>query len=263
MLSGYESQADYYPQWHQPYGYAAQLPYAERRPRGSAGSVGTVFLDGPPFPGRDEREAFWPTEPALVSGDSSGADSSLEEAAAATPATPRCVFDRRYAPPPLLCIRPDDPARPLGDVAAGDSLQGTTLPVKPKKRNTANKKERRRTQSINNAFADLRDCIPNVPADTKLSKIKTLRLAASYIGYLMAVLESDETADAPPRAFRAEFLPGAAGHARRGHRAPSAKHEAGPPTPDDTAKGKGRTGWPQHMWALELKQEPSNQAQMQ
>lgn len=64
-----------------------------------------------------------------------------------------------------------------------------------KRRNTANKKERRRTQSINNAFADLRDCIPNVPADTKLSKIKTLRLATSYIGYLMGVLESDDCGD--------------------------------------------------------------------
>lgn len=40
-----------------------------------------------------------------------------------------------------------------------------------KRRSTANKKERRRTQSINNAYADLRDCIPNVPADTKLSKV--------------------------------------------------------------------------------------------
>lgn len=64
-----------------------------------------------------------------------------------------------------------------------------------KRRNTANKKERRRTQSINNAFADLRDCIPNVPADTKLSKIKTLRLATSYIGYLMGVLENDDCGD--------------------------------------------------------------------
>lgn len=76
--------------------------------------------------------------------------------------------------------------------------------VRPKRRNTANKKERRRTQSINNAFADLRDCIPNVPADTKLSKIKTLRLAASYIGYLMAVLESDDGEE--PQTFRAEIL---------------------------------------------------------
>lgn len=74
---------------------------------------------------------------------------------------------------------------------------------RPKRRNTANKKERRRTQSINNAFADLRDCIPNVPADTKLSKIKTLRLAASYIGHLMTVLESDDGEE--PQTFRAEI----------------------------------------------------------
>jgi len=75
---------------------------------------------------------------------------------------------------------------------------------RPKRRNTANKKERRRTQSINNAFSDLRECIPNVPSDTKLSKIKTLRLAASYIGYLIAVLESDEGEE--PQTFRAEIL---------------------------------------------------------
>lgn len=43
-----------------------------------------------------------------------------------------------------------------------------------RRRNTANKKERRRTQSINTAFSDLRECIPNVPADTKLSKVITI-----------------------------------------------------------------------------------------
>lgn len=65
---------------------------------------------------------------------------------------------------------------------------GTSVPVVRvvKRRNTANKKERRRTQSINTAFAELRDCIPNVPADTKLSKIKTLRLATCYIEHLMS-----------------------------------------------------------------------------
>lgn len=31
---------------------------------------------------------------------------------------------------------------------------------------------------------------------------------------------------------------------------------------EETTKSKGRTGWPQHMWALELKQEtPSSQLQ--
>ena len=55
-----------------------------------------------------------------------------------------------------------------------------------------NRKERRRTQSINTAFAELRDCIPNVPADTKLSKIKTLRLATSYIAYLTDMVSRDD-----------------------------------------------------------------------
>lgn len=55
-----------------------------------------------------------------------------------------------------------------------------------------NRKERRRTQSINTAFADLRECIPNVPADTKLSKIKTLRLATSYIAYLTDMVSRDD-----------------------------------------------------------------------
>jgi hypothetical protein len=72
-----------------------------------------------------------------------------------------------------------------------------------KRRVTANKKERRRTLSINNAFAQLRGCIPNVPSDTKLSKIKTLRLATSYIVYLMDVLKKDDNEH--PEDFKAEL----------------------------------------------------------
>ena len=68
----------------------------------------------------------------------------------------------------------------------------------------SNKKERRRTQSINNAFASLRDCIPNVPCDTKLSKIKTLRLATSYIDYLMQMLNSENTSSG--KIFEFDFL---------------------------------------------------------
>ena len=76
-----------------------------------------------------------------------------------------------------------------------------------KRRTSANKKERRRTQSINNAFAELRDCIPNVPADTKLSKIKTLRLATSYIAHLMDILHNDENSTLAPEHFKAELPP--------------------------------------------------------
>ena len=69
----------------------------------------------------------------------------------------------------------------------------------------SNKKERRRTQSINNAFASLRDCIPNVPCDTKLSKIKTLRLATSYIDYLMQLLNSENVSSNAISGFKADI----------------------------------------------------------
>ena len=54
------------------------------------------------------------------------------------------------------------------------------------------KGNRKRSCHINSAFSALRECIPNVPTDTKLSKIKTLRLATSYIAYLMDVLRQDD-----------------------------------------------------------------------
>ncbi|XP_016890595.1 heart- and neural crest derivatives-expressed protein 2 [Cynoglossus semilaevis] len=92
--------------------------------------------------------------------------------------------------------------------AAGALVHGAAahhgLPRPVKRRPTANRKERRRTQSINSAFAELRECIPNVPADTKLSKIKTLRLATSYISYLMDILDKDGQ-HGDTQAFKAEL----------------------------------------------------------
>ncbi|XP_047040111.1 uncharacterized protein LOC124644660 isoform X2 [Helicoverpa zea] len=117
-----------------------------------------------------------------------------------------------------------------------------------KRRTTANKKERRRTQSINTAFSDLRDCIPNVPPDTKLSKIKTLRLATSYISYLLKVLETDGE---PAGGFRADL-----------HHTPPRRRtgEGNQQSSSAEKRGKGRTGWPQHVWALELKSEQNLQS---
>lgn len=71
-------------------------------------------------------------------------------------------------------------------------------------RGSANRKERKRTLTMNSAFAELRDHIPNVPADTKLSKIKTLRLAISYIKFLMEVLE--ESNDGKPARSHHQFV---------------------------------------------------------
>ncbi|XP_049655081.1 basic helix-loop-helix transcription factor scleraxis-like, partial [Accipiter gentilis] len=52
----------------------------------------------------------------------------------------------------------------------------------------ANARERDRTHSVNTAFGALRRLIPTRPADRRLSKVETLRLAASYIAHLANVL---------------------------------------------------------------------------
>lgn len=57
-----------------------------------------------------------------------------------------------------------------------------------KQRQAANARERDRTHSVNTAFSTLRALIPTEPADRKLSKIETLRLASSYIAHLGSAL---------------------------------------------------------------------------
>lgn len=64
---------------------------------------------------------------------------------------------------------------------------GATYEEIQNQRVIANVRERQRTQSLNQAFTDLRKKIPTMPSD-KLSKIQTLRLAARYIEFLEKVL---------------------------------------------------------------------------
>jgi len=61
-------------------------------------------------------------------------------------------------------------------------------PTSAPPRRAANARERDRTHSVNSAFTTLRTLIPTEPADRKLSKIETIRLATSYIAHLQTVL---------------------------------------------------------------------------
>lgn len=117
-------------------------------------------------------------------------------------------------------------------------------------RGTANRKERKRTLTMNSAFAELRDHIPNVPPDTKLSKIKTLRLAISYIKFLMEVLE--ESNDGKPARSHHNFV---ADLSFQNEGREKRKRESIPaaPSQDSTQRKRGRTGWPQYVWAMELR----------
>ncbi|KAK3777454.1 hypothetical protein RRG08_032557 [Elysia crispata] len=58
-------------------------------------------------------------------------------------------------------------------------------------RQAANMRERKRMQSINDAFEGLRSHIPTLPYEKRLSKVDTLRLAIGYIGFLSQIVETD------------------------------------------------------------------------
>lgn len=58
-------------------------------------------------------------------------------------------------------------------------------------RNAANARERARMRVLSKAFSKLKTSLPWVPADTKLSKLDTLRLASSYISHLRQLLQDD------------------------------------------------------------------------
>ncbi|KAL2083909.1 hypothetical protein ACEWY4_019427 [Coilia grayii] len=77
------------------------------------------------------------------------------------------------------------PAQTRGDARA--------IVTEIRQRHAANARERDRTNSVNTAFSALRTLIPTEPADRKLSKIETLRLASSYISHLGNVLLLGDT----------------------------------------------------------------------
>ncbi|CAN7950188.1 unnamed protein product, partial [Ixodes pacificus] len=56
-----------------------------------------------------------------------------------------------------------------------------------RRRSLANHQERRRMHRLNSALDRLRSAIPS-PSSRRLSKIKTLKMAISYIGELQTVL---------------------------------------------------------------------------
>ncbi|XP_013794375.1 neurogenic differentiation factor 1-like [Limulus polyphemus] len=67
----------------------------------------------------------------------------------------------------------------------------TTPTVIKRRRLAANARERRRMHSLNEAFDRLRNVVPSIGEDRKLSKYETLQMAQSYITALCELLERD------------------------------------------------------------------------
>nr|XP_027208853.1 fer3-like protein [Penaeus vannamei]XP_027208854.1 fer3-like protein [Penaeus vannamei]XP_027208855.1 fer3-like protein [Penaeus vannamei] len=82
------------------------------------------------------------------------------------------------------------------------------LMAQMQQRQAANMRERKRMQSINDAFEGLRAHIPTLPYEKRLSKVDTLRLAIGYISFLAELVASDRarppTCTAQPQRLQQE-----------------------------------------------------------
>uniref|UniRef100_A0A3Q3VR92 Class A basic helix-loop-helix protein 15 n=1 Tax=Mola mola TaxID=94237 RepID=A0A3Q3VR92_MOLML len=65
---------------------------------------------------------------------------------------------------------------------------GTSNKERSVRRLESNERERQRMHKLNNAFQALREAIPHVKTDKKLSKIETLTLAKNYIKSLTTII---------------------------------------------------------------------------
>ncbi|XP_053969508.1 protein twist [Anastrepha ludens] len=116
-------------------------------------------------------------------------------------------------------------------------------------RQAANLRERRRMQSINEAFEGLRSHIPTLPYEKRLSKVDTLKLAISYITFLSEMVKKDKNGNEPglslqrnyqkepPKKIILKDRSGGISHSlswyRKGDRYPGSKLYARTWTPED------------------------------
>lgn len=75
--------------------------------------------------------------------------------------------------------------------SSSSSPSGNSQEVLRKRRLAANARERRRMNSLNDAFEKLRDVVPSLGHDRRLSKYETLQMAQAYIGDLVKLLTRD------------------------------------------------------------------------
>ncbi|KAF6775312.1 hypothetical protein AHF37_05089 [Paragonimus kellicotti] len=67
--------------------------------------------------------------------------------------------------------------------------------------------DKSRTRSLNIAFCKLRSCLPEIPKDTKLTKIRTLRYAISYIRQLMDAVDDNRAPSIDQTSPKTSYAP--------------------------------------------------------
>ncbi|XP_077442773.1 transcription factor 21 [Stigmatopora argus] len=122
----------------------------------------------------------------------SGAEESSNGEARAPPAKRRRAAARKARSRRRASAAAEEEEEEESGGSGAHDGDGVTGEGKQVQRNAANARERARMRVLSKAFSRLKTSLPWVPADTKLSKLDTLRLASSYIAHLRQVLASDK-----------------------------------------------------------------------
>ena len=110
------------------------------------------------------------------------------------------TFDDYHSPPKsqLRKLSSDDIS--FNEMVSKRTLREKMLPpeIRGKRRQAANARERKRVNKITDAFERLREHVPNLIKDRKLSKFETLQMAMAYIDALDKGLKMDLSSGLEP-----------------------------------------------------------------
>jgi hypothetical protein len=93
-------------------------------------------------------------------------------------------------PPPSMSGA--SPAAKKGKGGRKKSLRPPSPAILKQRREAANARERKRMNGLNDAFERLREVVPNLTTEQKMSKIETLHMAQTYIKALASLIEREE-----------------------------------------------------------------------
>ncbi|XP_052121094.1 basic helix-loop-helix transcription factor amos-like [Frankliniella occidentalis] len=133
-------------------------------------------------------------QPALSPAPASPRSWSSGSAPSSTPCSDEAPGSTSWPPLPL-------PTAAASSASSSSSASSASCsPCSPprgvevvkRRRLAANARERRRMNSLNDAFDRLRDVVPSLGSDRKLSKFETLQMAQTYIAALRDLLDRED-----------------------------------------------------------------------
>ncbi|XP_030374772.1 protein Fer3 [Scaptodrosophila lebanonensis] len=119
-----------------------------------------------------------------------------QELIAGFPCTDLSLWQRTQVAP--LATRPATNGRPNGSTSSSSKKTRRRVASMAQRR-AANIRERRRMFNLNEAFDKLRRKVPTFAYEKRLSRIETLRLAITYIGFMAELLTGTPANSHKPR----------------------------------------------------------------